>query len=81
MNGEISQNLINKIKAVLVPKISDFVANSVIRVTCKRIETDPANLDVSQLTEFADKMKTSLLLFLEEKEVAEITQKIKSIVI
>jgi hypothetical protein len=75
----MNQNLSEKIKEILVPKLNEFIADSAIRVNCKRIGTSPEELNPSQLSEFAEKIKITLLLFLEEKEAEEIVQRIKEI--
>jgi hypothetical protein len=75
----MNQNLSEKIKEILVPKLNEFIAASAIRVNCKRMGTTPEELSLSQLSEFAEKIKITLLLFLEEKEAEEIVQRIKEI--
>lgn len=79
MTNETSKKLVAKIREILTPKLSEFIADSTIRVNCKRIGTTPDKLNLSQLPELAEKMKVSILLFLKDKEAIEIVQKIKNI--
>lgn len=79
MTNSTNKKIAEKIKGILVPKLNEFIAGSVIRVNCKRIGVTPDELNFSQIPEFAEKIKTTLLLFLKEDEVAEIVQKIKNL--
>jgi hypothetical protein len=71
------QKLITEIKTVLTSKLSDFVADSVIRVNCKRIGIEPEQLNEEKLPEFLEKIEVSLLLFLSKEDISEIVKKIK----
>lgn len=79
MENVTDKKLAEKIKEILVPKLNEFIADSAIKVNCKRIGTTPDKLTLPQLSEFSEKIKITLLLFLEEKEVVEIVQKIKNL--
>ena len=73
------KNLISEIKNVLVPKLNEFIADSVIRVNCRRIGVEPQDLNMDKLPIFLEKIEVSLLLFLTKEEIADIIQKIKNL--
>ena len=73
------REILIKIKEVLAQKLDAYLADSVIRVTCKRLGTTPDEISIGQLLDFTEKVKISLLLFLGEKEVEEIIQRLKKI--
>jgi len=70
---------IKKISRILVPEIGEFVADSAIKVNCERLGIKPEELTSSRFPEFIEKVKITLLLFLEEKEIEEVVQKIKNL--
>jgi hypothetical protein len=76
---ETTLNLSEEIKSILAQKINEFIADSVIRVNCKRLGLDHEKIEMSSLDELADKIGVSLFLFLSEEETAEIVAKIKEI--
>lgn len=75
----INGNLIIQIREILAPKVSELVADSIIRVNCKRMGIAPEELDVKRSAEMAEKIATSLLLFLNEEDVKEVVNQIKNI--
>lgn len=72
-------NPIKEIKTVLDGKLDEFIADSVIRVNCKRMGLDPEKIEISSVNELADKIGVSLYLFLSEEDVADVVKKIKEI--
>jgi len=68
-----------KIKEIFKTKLNGFVADSIIRVGCERMNINPENLDNSYLDEFIEKIKYSLLLFLSSTEAEKLIQQIKAI--
>ena len=74
-----STNLASGIKSILSVKLNEFVADSVLRVNCKRLGVEPENLNEGNIAAFIEKIKVSLLLFLTKEEIDEIIQKIKEI--
>lgn len=75
----MSEEFLRKVKEILIPKLGAPVVESTIRVNCERMGIKPEDLSYEKLDEFLDDIKISLLLFLEEEEIDEIIQKIKSL--
>jgi hypothetical protein len=75
----INKNLISEIKNILIPKLNEFIAESVIRVNCRRIGVEPEELNMDKLPKFLEKIEVSLLLFLTKEEILDIVQKIKKL--
>ncbi|MDD5551778.1 MAG: hypothetical protein PHI88_01265 [Candidatus Pacebacteria bacterium] len=73
------KEILKKVQEILYPKIGEVIASSSIRVNCQRMGINPDELTEDKLNIFADNMKVSLLLFLDESEAEEISQKIKEI--
>lgn len=73
------KKILKKIQEILYPKVGEVIASSSIRVNCQRMGINPDELTEDKLNIFADNMKVSLLLFLDEAEAEEISQKIKKI--
>jgi len=71
--------LTEKIRGILSPVLGEFIADSAIRVNCERIGVTNDTLATQQLTEFAEKIKITLFIFLSEKKAREVVQKIKKI--
>ena len=71
--------LVRKIKDILVPVLGAFIADSAIRVNCERIGKNEDTLTKKSLLEFTEKIKITLLLFVEEEKVGDIIKKIKEI--
>lgn len=69
-------SLLEKIRNILRPVLGEFVADSFIRVNCDRIGLKASQLTVHEIPKFTDKLKITLFLFLEEKEVEKTIQKI-----
>lgn len=76
---ETIHNASVKIGEILETKLNEFIADSIIRVVCERMNIDPENLDNSSLDEFIEKIKYSLLLFLSSAEAEKLIQQIKVI--
>lgn len=73
------KKILKKVQEILYPKVGEVIASSSIRVNCQRMGINPDELTEDKLNIFADNMKVSLLLFLDEAEAEEISQKIKKI--
>ena len=71
--------MVVKIKEILKPKINEFIADSMIRVSCKRMGIEPENLDDAHINEFVEKMKYSMLLFLSNEEAEQLANEIKTV--
>lgn len=74
-----SEKVISKIKEILVPRLGEFVTDSAIRVNCQRLGVKPESLTFDKIPDFVKKIKVTLILFFEEKEVEQIIQRIKNI--
>ncbi len=75
----MSEEILKKVQGILYPKIGKIVADSSIRINCQRMGISPEDLSKENLAIFADNIKISLILFLEEKEVDLIIQEIKKL--
>lgn len=75
----MSEEFLRKVKEILIPKLGTPIAESTIRVNCERLGIKPEELSYDKLDIFLEEIKISLLLFLEEKEMKEIIQKIKNL--
>jgi len=73
------EEILRKVKEILVPKLGKVVADSTIRVNCQRLGIKPEELSKEKVNDFIDNIKISLLLFLDEKEIEEIVKKIEEI--
>jgi len=68
-----------KIKEILVPKLGEFITDSTLRVVCERIGTTSEEITKSQIPEFVENLKITLMLFFDDKDVRAISQKIVNI--
>jgi len=68
-----------KTKEILLPILGEFVTDSTIRVNCQRIGLASHELNNFNISEFAEKVRITLLLFINEEEAAEVVKKIKSL--
>lgn len=75
----MSEEILGEIKKILYPRIGEVVANSSIRVNCQRMGIKEKELTKEKLNAFSEKIKVSLLLFLEDKDVEKIIKEINSI--
>jgi hypothetical protein len=73
------EEILRKVKEILVPKLGKVVTDSAIRVNCQRLGIKPEELSKEKVNDFIDNIKISLLLFLDEKEIEEIVKKIEEI--
>ncbi|KPJ57573.1 hypothetical protein AMJ49_00420 [Parcubacteria bacterium DG_74_2] len=71
--------ILEQIREILIPRLGEFITDSTLRVNCERIGTTPKKIIKLQLPELIKNLKLTLMLFLEEEEVEEVTQKILSI--
>ena len=78
-NLSTGKEIFKKVQEILYPKIGEVIASSSIRVNCQRMGINSDELTEDKLNIFAENMKVSLLLFLDESEAEEISQKIKEI--
>lgn len=75
----MAEEILNKIQNILYPKIGKTVADSSIRINCQRIGIKPEELDRENIDIFAENIKISLILFLEEKDSEEIIKEIQKL--
>jgi hypothetical protein len=71
--------LVEKIREILKQIFGEPLSDSIVRVNCQRIGVSPENLTLEQIPEFLQKLKITLLLFLDEKETEDILQRIEKI--
>lgn len=71
--------LVKKIRKILIQAIGFFIVDSAIRVNCERIGENEDTLPEERILEFAEKIKITLLLFLEEEKVESLIKEIKDI--
>ena len=76
MTEKTGEKIIAEVKKILTPKLNEFVVESIIRVNCKRIGINPEDLSSEVLPEFSEKIKVSLLLFLNKEETEEVTNEL-----
>jgi len=75
----MSNPSIEKVRNILIPVLDEFVTDSAIKVNCERIGVTEDTLTIRQLSKFAEKIKITLLLFLEEEKIEKIVQEIKNL--